>query len=138
VRPAMIARRTIYAAGYLAMSVAGMCAWMWPSPAVSHATDGAAVLISVWDLFLIAGGLIAGVGAAVDRWIGEYVGLPLLGSVWAVYGVSALANAGKQETARAGGAALIAVAALIIARWVDVGLTRRAAVKGATARRVGT
>ncbi|MFC5007375.1 hypothetical protein ACFPIJ_57390 [Dactylosporangium cerinum] len=37
-----------------------------------------------------------------------------------------------------GAAILIAVAALLIARWVDVGDVRRAAVKGAAARREGT
>jgi hypothetical protein len=133
VRAAAGVRRVVYTAGYAAMATAGVCAWWWPSPSLATATGGAALLIAVWNVFLIVGGLTAGVGAAVDRWFGEYVGLPLLAAVFAVYGLSSLASG--RETARAVSAILLAVALLLIARWFDVGDVRRAAVKGAAARR---
>lgn len=134
-RVTTIVRRTVYAAGYFAMAAAGVCAWLWPSPSLATATGGEALLITVWDVFLVVGGLLAGAGAAVDRWIGEYLGLPLLAAVFAVYGVTILGS--SRDSSRAGAAILLAVACMLIARWVDVGDVRRAAVKGATARREG-
>lgn len=134
-RPAATVRRTAYAVGYLSMAAAGVCAWLWPSPSLANATGGVALLVYVWDAFLVVGGLAAGLGAAVDRWLGEYIGLPLLAAVFAVYGVSALASG--RDTSRAAAAILIAVALMLFARWIDVGDVRRAAVKGAAARRDG-
>jgi hypothetical protein len=125
-------RRVAYSAGYLAMAAAGFCAWRWPSPSLAHATGGEALLIVVWDIFLVVGGLTAGLGAAVDRWLGEYVGLPLLAAVFAVYGLSSLASA--KDSSRAGAAILIAVALLLLARWADVGDVRRVAAQSAKAR----
>lgn len=130
-------RRFIVASGYLLLAVAGVCAYLWPAPSIARALDGGgnpqAYLILAWDAFLVVGGLASAGGVIADRWFGEYIGLPLLASVFAVYGVAA--GGSGLPTSRAGAATLIAVALLIIARWFELGLVRKAAEMGAAVRR---
>lgn len=118
-------RRLVYATGYLLMAAAGALAAIWPSPNVSSAAAAASYLVLVWDAFLVVGGLCSAIGAITQRWIGEYVGLPLLASVFAVYGVAALV--GGRPFALAGGAAFLGITALFAGRWLDVAAVRRLA-----------
>lgn len=118
-------RRFVYAAGYLLMAVAGVFAGLWPSPSVENAAASSQLLVTVWNAFLLVGGLASAIGAITERWIGEYVGLPLLASVFAVYGVAAVASG--RETSYAAGAAFVGIALLFMGRWVDVAAVRRLA-----------
>ena len=89
------------------------------------------VASDAWDVLPgseIVGGALSGFGAITDRWYGEYCGLPLLASVFGVYGIGALALArANQWTSLAGGFAFLAIAVLFCARWAQVGGVRRAA-----------
>lgn len=111
-------RRWVYAAGYLAMAVAGVFAGLFPSPSVSNAAAADHYLVTLWDIFLLCGGIASSAGAITGRWLGEYVGLPLLASVFAVYGVAAFAAA--NATAGSAGSAFVGIALLFMGRWTDV------------------
>lgn len=120
-------RRYAYAIGYLLMACAGIASACWPAPAVQTATDGVRALLYTWDAFLVVGGLLSLFGAVTDRWVGEYTGLPLLGAVFAIYGVAATwaAVASGRPTSYAGGFALAAIAGLIAGRWRELVVVRR-------------
>ncbi len=126
-------RRFVYALGYLMMSAAGVCAGVWPSPSVTSAAESSRVLLYTWDLVLLVGGITAAWGVASERWIGEYIGLPLLFAVFAVYGVASYATG--RPTAAAAGSAFIAVALLLVGRWGDVAAVRRLTRDAATSGR---
>jgi hypothetical protein len=116
-------RRYTYAVAYLFMAAGGFSAAFWPAPSVQQSLANAwPWLIYVWDSFLFVGGLLCAAGAVSDRWIGEYMGLPLLASVFGVYGVSA-AHIGitlhRPESA-AGAFALTAIALLLHGRWREI------------------
>lgn len=113
--------------GYALMGLAGIAAMVWPAPAVQAATSPTAgALAYVWAGMLIVGGLTSAAGAASDRWLGEYAGLWPLVATFAVYGLAAFAS-GRGWPTVAGGLALLAIAALLHARWHDVALIRREA-----------
>jgi hypothetical protein len=76
---------------------------------------------------LVVGGVSCAVGAARDRWIGEYAGLWPLIATFAVYALAA-ATAGR-VTAVAGACALGSIALMLLARWRDVALVRREAAR---------
>lgn len=123
-------RRYAYALAYLLMACAGVAAAYWPAPSVRTATGGGiSPQLYVWDAFLLVGGLASGFGAVTDRWVGEYIGLPLLVAVFGVYGVSAFftALASESPASIAGGMALSSIALLFIGRWRDLGMIRRTA-----------
>jgi hypothetical protein len=121
------------------MAAAGAAAWLWPTPSLAEATAGAQVLLLIWEVFLIVGGISSAVGAFTDRWLGEYVGLPLLASTFGVYAAAAAAagiTAGR-PTSTAGALALAAIAVVIVGRWLEVGLVRREALDAARERGSG-
>lgn len=112
------------------MACAGVASAYWPAPAVQTATDGVRALLYTWDAFLLVGGVLSLFGAITDRWVGEYTGLPLLGAVFAIYGVAALAAAVATDrpSSYAGGFALTAIAGLIAGRWRELVVVRRTAM----------
>lgn len=113
--------------GYTLMGLAGVASMVWPAPSVQQATaPTAGALAYVWAGLLIVGGLTSAAGAASDRWIGEYAGLWPLIAVFLVYGLAAFAS-DRGVVAAAAGFALLALAALQLARWHDVALIRREA-----------
>lgn len=112
------------------MAVAGLASVIWPAPSVSRAA--AYGLAYIWAVFLALGGSTAAVGAATDRWLGEYIGLPLLTTTFGIYGLAA-ATAGR-VTSIAGAAALTSIALLLAARWRDVAIVRREADRYADRR----
>ncbi len=121
-------RRWTRVASYALMAGAGLAAMAWPAPAVKAATSPVAgVLVYVWAVLLAVGGLCACVGAARDRWLGEYTGLPPLVMVFAVYALAAAAT-GK-TSAIAGSCALGSIALLLLARWRDVAHIRQEAAR---------
>ena len=120
-------RRWTRVGGYTLMGLAGAWAIIWPAPAVQAATSPAAALAYVWALLLLVGGFTSAVGAAMDRWLGEYAGLWPLIVTFAAYGLAA-ASTGRL-TAIAASLALGSIALLLLARWRDVAMVRREAVR---------
>lgn len=117
-------RRWARVFAYVAFAAAGAAEVVWPAPSVKAATaPTAGIVIYVWAAFLLLGGIMSAAGAVLDLWIGEYCGLPLLASVFAVYGL-AIAATGK-PTSYALALAFIAVAAFQVGRWRDVAAIRR-------------
>jgi hypothetical protein len=121
------ARRLVLALGYALMALAGVAAMAWPAPSVRAATNPTAgALVYVWAALLIVGGVACALGAATDRWLGEYAGLWPLVTTFAVYGV-ALVFSSWGTPGYAGGLALLSIATLMVARWQVVALVRREA-----------
>lgn len=117
---------------YLLLAAAGAAALVWTSPSVSAAGG---VWALTWAVFLAAGGALAALAAFRRHWLGEYIGLPLLITVWAVYGLAAGASvlAGRLNSLPAC-LGLLGVAALLAARWQAVETTRAAARRSADNR----
>lgn len=118
--------RPFLVVAYLLLAAAGMAALWWPSPSVRMAGRG---LADLWSTFLLVGGLLSACGAGRRQWLGEYIGLPLLIAVWAVYGLTSgyAAFISDQRSSRAGALALLGVAALLGYRWEYVAVYRKAA-----------
>lgn len=120
-------RRLVLTVGYALMALAGLAAIVWPAPSVKAATaTTSGLLVYVWAILLTVGGVTCALGAATDRWLGEYAGLWPLVTTFAVYGLAAFASP-KGAVAYAGGFALLSIAALMYARWQVVALVRREA-----------
>lgn len=119
-------RRVTRVLGYGLMAAGGMAAIAWPAPSVRSAITGS-VLLYMWAGFLAGGGLFCTIGSALDRWIGEYAGLPLLVVTFLIFGLSA-ATTGRLSSI-AGACVLTAIAALLAARWRDVSTVRREAAR---------
>jgi peptidoglycan/LPS O-acetylase OafA/YrhL len=125
-------RRAWLTVAYLLFAATGATALLWTSPSVSQAGR---VWARTWAVFFLLGGLLAAYGAWRRRWYAEYAGLPLLVTVWAVYGLAAgwVAVQGRLS-ALPGCLGLLAVAGLLGARWQAVEADRRAARRGADYR----
>jgi HAMP domain-containing protein len=115
-------RRAARFAGYALIAVCGLAAMLWPPPSVSRTANS---LIWVWIVSILAGGVACAVGAGLDVWLGEYVGLWPLITAFAVFGISALATG--QLVSIAGGTCLLAIAFWLLARWQEVAVLRREA-----------
>lgn len=126
-------RRITRVIGYALMAIAGVAAIIWPAPSVRAATSPTTgLLVYVWAILLAVGGISATIGAATDRWLGEYVGLIPLVTTFAAYGLAAWARA--DWTSIAGGCALMSIAMLLLARWRDVAVVAREAARRAQLR----
>lgn len=129
-------RRWVHMVGYLLMAAAGVCAVIWPTRSVEEATNRLDALILLWAGFLLVGGLLSAYGALTDRWFGEYTGLPLLAVVFVVYGIGALTlGPSSGWTSVAGGMVFLGVSCLLLGRWRETFLLRRAAAAQARAAR---
>lgn len=125
-------RRGWLVAAYLLLAAAGAAAIPYASPAVSAA---GALWSFGWAAFLVVGGVLSAAGAWRDHWLGEFIGLPLLIAVWAVFGVAAGAAVVQGRlNALPGATALLAVACLLAWRWTDRNAIRRAAREVANRR----
>lgn len=121
-------RRWTRVSAYTLMALAGIASIVWPAPSVRAATGPAAgLLVYVWAVLLAVGGLTSAVGAAWDRWLGEYAGLWPLVATFGVYALAA-ATVGR-ATSIAGACALGSIALLLLARWRDVATIRREAAR---------
>lgn len=69
--------------------------------------------------FLIVGGILSAVGAATNRWAGEFSGLPLLAPAFAVFGVLVwrTSNISTPFIAAANLSLLMAIAFVMMSRW---------------------
>jgi hypothetical protein len=72
--------------------------------------------------FLAVGGVFALSGAVTERWAGEFIGLPLLSSSFAVFGIISTAGSLAQAPliALANLSLLLAVTSGLLARWREV------------------
>lgn len=112
---------------YGCLTGAGVMTVLFPSDLVEEQVGF--VVVQIWSFFLVVSSLTAFYGAVTDRWIGEYVALPLLFTVMFLYGCSALLGAGLEPSPLfAYGLVVIAFSAGLVARWQDVREVKRAAV----------
>lgn len=101
---------------YLLMGVAGVLAVLSPTIQEQLGLIGAAM-----SWFLAVGGVLAFLGALTERWVGEFTGLPLLASSFAVFAV--ITTASSPETpflAIANGCMLFSVSLGLFARFREV------------------
>lgn len=109
--------------GYALLTACGLVLIVAPSPAVRASVPTLAVV--AWAAFLIVGGLLSALGAGLDRWAGEYVGLWPIMTAFAVWSLAAIANPG----ALAFGLLMLGITAIFFARWRHVSRVRRALVR---------
>lgn len=121
------ARRWTRVVGYTLMAAAGVAAMAWPAPSVRAATNPVTTLAYVWAALLVVGGMSSAIGAAADRWLGEYAGLWPLIATFAVYAIAGAATG--RATTVAGSCALGSIAFLLLARWRDIAQIRREAAR---------
>lgn len=79
----------------------------------------------LWALYLLAGGIVCLVGVLMRRgargdWLGEFVGLPLIGTAVAVYGAVAMSTLNSAAGRGAGVCLLGMLASLLAVRWLRV------------------
>lgn len=127
----VLPRRSTRVVGYGLFSAAGVAALVWSVPSVQSA--GGPIIVWAWGLSFAVGGAVACAGSATDRWLGELAGLPLLAAVFIVWGLSVLAQG--RSVAYAAGVLLVAVGAVLWARWRDVDVVRREAGRQAQRER---
>lgn len=102
------------AVGYTILTGCGIVLIVAPAPVVRTSTYLAAVY--VWAAFLVVGGALSALGAGLDRWMGEYVGLWPIMSAFAVWALAALAR----PNAFPFGLLMVAITLLLFARWRHV------------------
>lgn len=83
----------------------------------------------MWSVLLLIGGVFACIGRLSGRWLGEYVGLPLIAGMFTVYGLALAYVASASQPAIAGALFFGSVACLFAARWHEVAAVRREAVR---------
>lgn len=110
---------------YLCISVAGVLLLVSPSV---HASLG--LIGVIMSGFLALGAFLGMAGQVFNRWIGEYVGLPLVSSAFAVFGV--ITFRGNLDVAPviayANLALLSGIAFSLLARWRQVRAVYRLAL----------
>lgn len=106
--------RLSLAAAYLLMGAAGFFLLLSPM-----FRDIYQWRIEIMAWFLLTGGFLGLIGTVTRRWFGEFTGLPLLSSAFAVFG---LVTMGEQydiapKLALANAFLLWSVSAMLVARW---------------------
>jgi uncharacterized membrane protein YhaH (DUF805 family) len=74
---------------------------------------------SIMAVFIVVGSLLSAIGAATDRWMGEFVGLPLLATAFPVLGLLNLREIHEDTFVLATGEMFITfgISAMVSARW---------------------
>jgi hypothetical protein len=110
-------QRIVRAVAYGLIGAAG--ALLLISPVFMADATPTAVLMS-W--FILVGGTSSALGTATDRWVGEFVGLPLLGPAFAVFGAITYreSHVAAPYLAAANLTLLLGLALLFMARWIYV------------------
>lgn len=93
--------------------------------------DGVYVILCAW---MGLGGLICAMGTAFDRWIGEFGGLPLLGTAMLAFAILTIRDNGWTSIGVANLLLLAGLGLLFLARWRDVAAVYRSAAKAAPGR----
>lgn len=117
--------RTARAVGYGGIALSGgLLAYGLPL----GTSGGVYVMLSAW---MGLGGTICALGAALDRWAGEFIGLPLLATAMAAFGFVVIRDAHWTILGIANMALLEGLGLLFLARWRDVAAVYRSAAKAA-------
>lgn len=106
---------------YALIAAAGIESIIHPPVSVSQAIDGHQAVGLTWALVMTISAGLCALGAALDRWVGEYVGLIPLSIISAVFGISAIS---RSSVSAAGGLFLIGFFWIMISRWQEVALLR--------------
>lgn len=110
---------------YLGLVVSGIFATLYPSELV--ADQVVSVVVRFWATGMVLSAAICLYGALTDKWIGEFSGIPLLASVIAMYGLSAIFSGGEGFVIGLG-FVILSFSAGLVARWFDVRKIKRQAV----------
>lgn len=104
---------------YVGLTLSGIFALMFKSPLISD--EVGSFVYSCWAVGMMVSSGLSAWGSMTDRWLGEYVGLPLLSSVLALYGISAmLAATSRGFPILAYGLLILSCALGMLGRWRDV------------------
>jgi len=110
---------------YLLMGAAG--ALLLCSPVL---TDVYSRVAEAMAWFLVVGGILSFIGSIAKRWWGEFMGIPLLGSSFAVFAF--ISTKGTYEIAPFIAAAnfslLLSISLALMSRWHEVWLSYRLAL----------
>ena len=106
--------------GYALIAITGVILIVAPVPSVRASTG--VWVVYAWAAFLIVGGALSAIGAGLDRWPGEYIGLWPIMAAFLVWSIAALAYPG----AIAFGLLMLAITLIFFARWRHVSRVRRA------------
>lgn len=119
--------RSLRAVAYTLMVLAGAVI-VWQEPFGMY--------YKVMGVFCVVGGLTSALGAATDRWGGEYVGLPLISTAMLTFAGITIRDVYEQAgwLAVPSIALLVAFGGIVASRWIDVLAVRRAARDYADAR----
>lgn len=110
---------------YLLYSITGISTFVYPSPVFQEATRNP-ILLYVWSLMMLSGGLLSLISVVKGGYLLELVGLSLLTTATVAYAASLLFRGGCTPTPYAGMYVLI-TALLLINRLSDVLRLLRAA-----------
>lgn len=114
---------------YLGLIFSGIFITLDPSELVARQVSDTVAYF--WSISMALSALICACGAITDRWIGEFTGLPLLISVLAFYGISAILAYNVSGFLVVGyGLTMIAFALGLIGRYRDVRKIRVQASRG--------
>ena len=104
---------------YALLGTAGAILTFYPSKIVVDQVGS--TITFLWSLGIAISAFCAFLGSVGDRWIGEYIFLPLLWTSLMFYGLSAMFGAkGPFSTLFAFGLLIMGFSCGLIARWQDV------------------
>lgn len=114
-------RRVARVLAYSLWVIAGILLTASPSEIIAGNTSG--YIVYVWAIFMMVGGIFSFIGAATDRWIGEYTGLPLvISTLWLYGGILTVASfTGEFSYVRlAIGLLFVSFGLKALGRWQDI------------------
>ena len=110
---------------------------------IAIAASGLAIILTDFPIFYtimgwwcLVGGLCSSTGSATGRWVGEFIGLPLLSSAMLTFSALTYRDAWDAAgwTSVPSILLLFAYGVLLLGRWLDVQAVGRAAKEAANAR----
>lgn len=111
-------RRLARVLAYFLWAVSGIILISNPSGLINTSLTGA--IVYVWSIFIMLGGISSFLGSITDRWIGEYVGLPMvISSVWLYGGLFIFAGT-FTYVKLAVGLLFISFGLKALGRWQDI------------------
>lgn len=113
-----IPHRWVRSTTYLIFIGAGLVSLAAPSRVLEAELGHSWTL--AWGIYLAAGGVLCLAGSATDRWLGEFAGLPLIGSAIFVYAAIILSTVTEATWRLPPGLILMAFDVLLLDRWLDV------------------
>jgi hypothetical protein len=113
-------RRYTRAVMYLSLILSGILTLFIPFESIE--TEVGRTAAYAWAVSLSLSSIICAWGALTDRWIGEYVGLPLLTMVFFIHALSILITSGAEGNLPLAvyGLLIFAFTCGLSARWRDV------------------